>query len=1039
MKAAKQLCYITAYVALILAVAFCTSLTVKALSLDANTAVLNSDTQINLSWTSVANAVYYNISRDTYVISSINVDSTRNYLSFEDTELIPQTSYNYTVTAVNPSGKAIGAASQTVTTTQMKSPSFANAHLDINNNVVTLTWVNNSLAVKGTSIYNAEGEQIASTYTDSNTVTFIDPSLESGDSARYFLMSRDNKGHSSSLSEEITVTNLDIPEIQAVIENGTTSITWDKTSDIVYFSLERSKYLNDSWGLWDVIKTKIDEDTVKIKDKPSEQATYRYRLAVDNEKHKGYSNISKPVTKLSAPSNLKCVPVSPGRIDLSWTNPKAGDFRLNIERKGESGGYILLDTVDRNISSYSDAEGILLNHTYSYRVTAFDPDDNTASTASYQIKTVPPSPARELTLDITKPTKITINWEDDSDNESGFIIERKINSQDFLEIGRTLANVTSFSDGSVNSQDRYTYRVISFNPFGNAKSYSNEVSCSTSSIKDPPATLTATPISDTQVDLSWEYDNYAAYRTLIERKSEENEPWKVLAELEAGFSSYTDKKLSQNKQYYYRVKNVLGNNIFSAPYPKEEPGKSVLTKLKAPSELKAVWYTPGLVYLTWLDSYPEDCELVIERKAGNGEYSVIKTLDSDSTSWFNSNLNPDITYTYRIKAVTQDNSSSYSNEANAEELNINAPYNLKYSVTSLTELTLSWEDKSNMETGYKIERKTGLTGTWSEIASIGANSTSYKVKGLNSGTTYFFRVKAYSTSNNLEYSSSEIEVFMKLPPPPSDLKVNISSPSHVVLQWKDNSVDEEGFIIERKSVKDDFIEIARVGRNIQAYTDISTAAGSVYFYRVKAFNSVAGTDYTNMVSIETSPANSFNDLSGVPWAKTAIEDLAAKGIIKGRSEEMGIFAPNDKITRAEFISLVIKVFGIDRTPVGTFKDVLPNHWFYKSVMTAKNMGIVSGTGDNNFNPNEPIRREDIAVIIVKSFKAVDNPLPYYSDSILNGFSDKKLISSYTLSSLASLNGEKIINGKSSTQIAPGEFATRAEAAVMLYKVLKKLE
>lgn len=1038
MKAAKILTYSTAYAVLILTVVFCTSLTVKALSLDANPAVHNSDTQVNLSWTSVVNAVYYNISRDNYVISRINVDSIRNYLSFEDTDLIPQTSYNYTVTAINASGKAISEASRAVETTQMKSPSIVNTHLDINNNAVTLTWVNNSLAAKGTIICDTEGNQIASIDNDSNTATLLVPSLESGDPAHFIVKSRDNKGHFSDFSDRISVTPVKIPEIHADIEKGIISITWNDTSDIAYFSLERSEYLNGSWGPWEVIKKEIPKNTSKITDRPSGNTTLRYRLAVDNEKYKGYSNISKPVTRLSAPSNLVCVPVNTGRIDLSWKNPEAGDFMLKIERKDGAGNYVLLGELDRNITSYSDTDNILPGHTYSYRVSAFDDNGNIATSPLYQIKTEAPSPARKLTLDITSSTKITLNWEDNSDNESGFIIERKMGSQDFVEIGRTSANVTSFIDGSISNQYSFTYRVISYNPFGKAKSYSNDVYSYLSVMKEPPALLTATPVSHSQIDLSWEYNNYASYSTLIERKSENDDAWKVIAELDAGFSTYIDIKLSPDTEYYYRVKNVLGNNVYSAPYPKSEPGISARTKLKAPSDLKAVWSSPGLIYLTWSDGYPDNCDLVIERKVEDGEFSVIKTLDSDATGWYNSNLNPNAAYAYRIKAVSQNNSSLYSNEATADKLTINAPYNLKYSIVSMTELRLTWEDNSNMETGYIIERKAGYNGTWFEIDSIEADSTSYNVKGLQSGTTYFFRVKAYNSSNGLEYPSNEIEVLMKPLLPPSNLKVKAASFSHTELQWEDNSEDEEGFIIERKSTTGDFIEIARVGRNITVYKDISTSADTVYFYKVKAFNSVTSSYYSDLVSIKTSPANSFNDLAGVPWAKTAIEDLAAIGIIKGRSKEMGIFAPNDRITRAEFISLIINAFGIDRTPVGTFDDVLPNHWFYKSVMTAKNMGIVSGTGDNHFNPDEPIRREDIAVIIVNTFKVVGKPLPYYNDSILNGFSDKKLISSYALSSLATLNGEKIINGKSSTQIAPGDFATRAEAAVMLYKVLEKL-
>lgn len=99
------------------------------------------------------------------------------------------------------------------------------------------------------------------------------------------------------------------------------------------------------------------------------------------------------------------------------------------------------------------------------------------------------------------------------------------------------------------------------------------------------------------------------------------------------------------------------------------------------------------------------------------------------------------------------------------------------------------------------------------------------------------------------------------------------------------------------------------------------------------------------------------------------------------------------------------------------------------------MGIVSGIGDGLFYPNEPIKREDMAVILTRALKISGNPLPNHDVSILDKYSDKNNISDYALLSMSMLNGEKIINGKSSATLAPKDYATRAEAAVILYNIL----
>ena len=85
----------------------------------------------------------------------------------------------------------------------------------------------------------------------------------------------------------------------------------------------------------------------------------------------------------------------------------------------------------------------------------------------------------------------------------------------------------------------------------------------------------------------------------------------------------------------------------------------------------------------------------------------------------------------------------------------------------------------------------------------------------------------------------------------------------------------------------------------------------------------------------------------------------------------------------------------------------------------------------------PIIREDMAVMIAKAMEAVDKPLPGYSNSILETFKDKNHISLHAIASIASLYGEGIIKGKGENTLAPKESATRAEAAVMLYRALEK--
>ena len=68
------------------------------------------------------------------------------------------------------------------------------------------------------------------------------------------------------------------------------------------------------------------------------------------------------------------------------------------------------------------------------------------------------------------------------------------------------------------------------------------------------------------------------------------------------------------------------------------------------------------------------------------------------------------------------------------------------------QLQLSWTDNSTNETGFKIDRKTGTSGTFAQIASVGANVTSYIDSTVVAGTTYCYQLYAYNTAGNSPYS-----------------------------------------------------------------------------------------------------------------------------------------------------------------------------------------------------------------------------------------------------------------------------------------------
>jgi hypothetical protein len=130
-------------------------------------------------------------------------------------------------------------------------------------------------------------------------------------------------------------------------------------------------------------------------------------------------------------------------------------------------------------------------------------------------------------------------------------------------------------------------------------------------------------------------------------------------------------------------------------------------------------------------------------------------VGANVTTYSNTGLTSNTTYYYRVRAYNTAGDSGYSNEANATTSTVPplAPTNLTASTISSSEINISWTDNSLDETGFKIERKTGVGGTYSQIATPAANVTTYSDTGLTSGTTYYYRVRANNAAGDSVYSN----------------------------------------------------------------------------------------------------------------------------------------------------------------------------------------------------------------------------------------------------------------------------------------------
>jgi hypothetical protein len=122
--------------------------------------------------------------------------------------------------------------------------------------------------------------------------------------------------------------------------------------------------------------------------------------------------------------------------------------------------------VDANVTNYNDPD-IISGNEYTYRISAFNNFGLSSYVeASLRYRMAPYEPT-DLSLSRSDGT-ISLSWIDQSDDESGFTIERNTNSGLFVEYAQVGANVTHFDDLSIFTGETYTYRVTAFNSFGSS-------------------------------------------------------------------------------------------------------------------------------------------------------------------------------------------------------------------------------------------------------------------------------------------------------------------------------------------------------------------------------------------------------------------------------------------------------------------------------------------------------------------------------------------------------------------------------------------
>ncbi len=214
-------------------------------------------------------------------------------------------------------------------------------------------------------------------------------------------------------------------------------------------------------------------------------------------------------------------------------------------------------------------------------------------------------------------------------------------------------------------------------------------------------------------------------------------------------------------------------------------------------------------------------------------------------------------------------------------------------------------------------------------------------------------------------------------------------------------------------------------------TEITVIDG-VYYAKIKSLTNSTYTVVWHPVEFPDAEGN---------WAKAAINDIGSRMIVFG--DENGNYNPGHDMTRAEFAVIIVRALGLaPGNGESNFSDVSKSAWYCGYVETAAAYRIINGYSDGTFGPNDLITREQAMVMITRAMKLAGLEAGLTDGEVYSlpgAYRDGAEISDYSMESIAACLKAGIISGKSVDTLAPKDYITRAEVAVIVQRLLQKSE
>jgi N-acetylneuraminic acid mutarotase/transcription elongation GreA/GreB family factor len=175
------------------------------------------------------------------------------------------------------------------------------------------------------------------------------------------------------------------------------------------------------------------------------------------------------------------------------------------------------------------------------------------------------------------------------------------------------------------------------------------------------------------------------------------------------------------------------------------------------------------------------------------------------------------------------------------------------------------------------------------------------------------------------------------------------------------------------------------------------------------------------------------------WAQEAVNDMGSRMVVGGFED--GTFKPDEKMTRAEFASIVVRGLGLklEKGKV-SFSDVQSSEWYADAVATAADYGLINGYADGAFRPQDNITREQAMTILAKAMAISglkERLIASGAGETANAFVDADSIAEWAKAGVSETVEAGIVSGRVGNVLDPKADVSRAEVSVMVRNLLQK--